>query len=348
MTYFADVAAAVAAQLLTEVQQQKDKQMEPKTAIDLPESAKTEAVQKLNSGALVLADQYDNFAIATTDEFMLAGEQLKQIKTLQSELEEKRFTITRPMDAAKKAVMELFRAPTERLAAAELNIKKAIGTWQTEQERIAKERQRQEQERRDKEAKRLRDEARAADERAAKKERDRLAREQAAADERARIECERLAEQQAEAEERARKAAEEARDEDERQRGVQRASEDARRLLEQQEREAKRATEEQERLHQESMAAEAEARDRTARAENLVTRADDLQAGPIATAAPKVKGLSTGKNWKFEITDASQVPPEYKMVDEKKIGAVVKALKGDTNIAGVRVYWEPRIGARKG
>jgi hypothetical protein len=61
----------------------------------------------------------------------------------------------------------------------------------------------------------------------------------------------------------------------------------------------------------------------------------------------KQKGESTRKNWKFEIIDEKQIPREYLLVDETKIRKVVQALKGDTNIPGVRVYEEESMSFRR-
>ena len=61
---------------------------------------------------------------------------------------------------------------------------------------------------------------------------------------------------------------------------------------------------------------------------------------PPPPAVPKAEGLAFVDTWKFEVVDLAAVPTEYKVVDEKRIGAVVRALKGETRIAGVRVYCE--------
>jgi hypothetical protein len=61
---------------------------------------------------------------------------------------------------------------------------------------------------------------------------------------------------------------------------------------------------------------------------------------PIAQAAPKVDGISHRETWKYEVVDANQIPREFLSIDEKKIGAVVRALKGSTRIPGIRVYAE--------
>lgn len=53
---------------------------------------------------------------------------------------------------------------------------------------------------------------------------------------------------------------------------------------------------------------------------------------------PDVAGFSVRKDWDFVIEDPSLVPAEYKIIDEKKIRAVAKALKDQCRIPGVRVF----------
>ena len=63
--------------------------------------------------------------------------------------------------------------------------------------------------------------------------------------------------------------------------------------------------------------------------------------------APKVKGISTRKKWSFEIVDAAKIPREYLVPNEVAIGGVVRALKGATNIPGIRVVSTDIMSARK-
>jgi hypothetical protein len=56
---------------------------------------------------------------------------------------------------------------------------------------------------------------------------------------------------------------------------------------------------------------------------------------PPVLAVPKVDGVSFRDNWTFVVTDPTLVPREYLMLDEQKIRAVVRAMKGETNIPGV-------------
>jgi len=53
---------------------------------------------------------------------------------------------------------------------------------------------------------------------------------------------------------------------------------------------------------------------------------------------PEVEGIYHVELWDFEIVDKDKIPDEYKIVDEKKIRGVVKAMKENTNIPGIRVF----------
>ena len=61
---------------------------------------------------------------------------------------------------------------------------------------------------------------------------------------------------------------------------------------------------------------------------------------PVVVVAPvaKPQGISTQSIWRFRITNASIVPREFLAIDEKRIGAVVRAMKSATNIPGVEIY----------
>jgi hypothetical protein len=60
-------------------------------------------------------------------------------------------------------------------------------------------------------------------------------------------------------------------------------------------------------------------------------------APPPPPPVPKVAGASVTVPYTFDIINEQQIPDEYKMVDRKKIAAVVKAMKDKTNIPGIRV-----------
>lgn len=91
-----------------------------------------------NSAQKALADAVD-YVIDSPTMFELASDDLKRVKALQKEVEEKRTSITGPLNQAVKAVNDLFRAPKEYLDKAEATLKRAMVTWSTEQERIAAE-----------------------------------------------------------------------------------------------------------------------------------------------------------------------------------------------------------------
>lgn len=70
-------------------------------------------------------------------------------------------------------------------------------------------------------------------------------------------------------------------------------------------------------------------------------------APPVQTSAPLVlEGVSFRGGFDFEVTDDSLVPREYLSVDHKKIGAVVRALKEQARIPGVRVFPKTGVAGR--
>lgn len=237
-------------------------------------------VQAEADQALAVATEY---RVTTQDQYSAAGEELTRIKAAQKRLDETRKSLTRPLDESKKRIMDFFRAPADKLAAAERAIKSACIGYQQEQERIRREEQ-----------------ARA--EEAARKERERLERLRLAAEAKAREKEAELRRQAAEAD-----AAERAKIE---------------------------------------LKMQAEADKAAAKQAELEARAACVTAPVIHREAPKVEGLSTRTVWKFRITDARKLPPEYTLPDEVKIRKVVHALKGDTRIPGVEVYAEESMAAR--
>lgn len=82
------------------------------------------------------------YKISTPEEYQNSATVLKKIKAGQKRLEELRTAITGPLNAALKAVNDLFRQPADKLAAAERSIKAEIGRYADEQERIRREEQR--------------------------------------------------------------------------------------------------------------------------------------------------------------------------------------------------------------
>lgn len=102
----------------------------------------------------------------------IAGEELRDIVTRRKQIEDLRLSLTRPIDESKRRIMDLFRAPTERLEQAEKMLRDGITDYQRAEREKA-------------EAARREAEARAAAERA---EQERI--EQAAAAEQRRAQAE--------------------------------------------------------------------------------------------------------------------------------------------------------------
>jgi hypothetical protein len=205
-------------------------------------------VRELTAEAQSLVALAGSYAVANAEEYAAAGEDLKRVKGAKDRLERLRKSMTQPIDAAKKAIMDFFRGPSDQLDRAESQIKRSMIAFSNEQDRLRRE-------------------------------------------------------EQARAEESARK----------------------------------------ERLRLEAQANKAEASGKVEKAAALQQRAATVVAPVIERTPPKVIGVSTREVWKFEVTDPAQVPREYLTVDESKIRRVVGALKGDTKIAGVRVWSEKAL-----
>jgi macrodomain Ter protein organizer (MatP/YcbG family) len=71
-------------------------------------------------------------------------------------------------------------------------------------------------------------------------------------------------------------------------------------------------------------------------APNIVAKVDDTISSSIL-ADTKTDNINYRVDYTFEISDAAIVPSEYKVIDEKKLGRVVKALGKECKIPGVRV-----------
>ncbi|NMV36955.1 hypothetical protein [Ralstonia insidiosa] len=106
--------------------------MDTKPLVNLQVPQPEQALFKQANSALEMAKAYTIDSPQVRD---LAARELTKIKGLQKDVDTKRKSITQPIDAAKKAVMDLFRAPTDYLEQAEVLLKKAIQTYDREQER---------------------------------------------------------------------------------------------------------------------------------------------------------------------------------------------------------------------
>lgn len=279
------------------------------------------AKEELEKTALYIERSAGAIKITSKSMCQIAVDEMQELQTKLDQLTERRMTITRPMDAAKKAVMDLFRGPTERCETAIANLKKSILTFQREEKAREQEaeRKRQEEERK----------ARIA----AEQEQLRI---QAEADRKARE----LAEQRRLAVQAEQKALEAAA------RGDTEAEEKAAaEALERQQEEAR-------------LAAEAEASRQAAEAQK---RAAMVMAPAVQAEATKVRGIVTQAPWTAALvddTDATKLAllkyvlenPQYINfidVNMKPIIQVAKALQGNTKIPGIRVYQDERLTSRR-
>jgi hypothetical protein len=99
------------------------------------------AVKQDDEISVAILSTADSLEIKTSEEMYATGEMLRTIKGRQKALADVRLSITRPMDAAKKRVMELFQPAVDRLATAERTVKAAVLTYTQGQERQRREAQ---------------------------------------------------------------------------------------------------------------------------------------------------------------------------------------------------------------
>jgi len=85
-------------------------------------------------------------------------------------------------------------------------------------------------------------------------------------------------------------------------------------------------------------------------AAEVIQQAQEIQPVVILPkATPKIEGQSQKKVWKFSITDATKINPQFMIPNESAIGASVRSL-GDKAVqvvgAGIKVWQETQIGRR--
>jgi len=90
----------------------------------------------------------------------------------------------------------------------------------------------------------------------------------------------------------------------------------------------------------------ARAAGRAERADLLEDRASSVTVAPTPAAVPKAEGIGKRQVPKYRIDNPKLVPMEYYTLDEKKIAAVVRALKTAANIPGVTVWMEDDLSVR--
>jgi hypothetical protein len=213
---------------------------------------------QIDQESRAIATRAEQFAIEASDyqcsdrqTFTVGASQLRQVKDMQKALEERRVSVTGPINEALRTINGWFKTPMDKLKAVESNYKNKMASFEyAERQRIRQE---------EAEARRRADEERA------------------------------------ELERRAVKAAEQG---------------------------------------------------KTEKAEQLIERAVAVVPEAPATAPLKASGIGFSEQWEFEIVDAAKVPREFCMVDEKKIGQYVRAMKDTAEIPGVRIFSRPKVSAR--
>lgn len=98
--------------------------------------------------------------------------------------------------------------------------------------------------------------------------------------------------------------------------------------------EARRVAEEQQKALEEAKAQAEEASKHPT--EEFIPIPINIVEEPEKTVRAGAGSATTRQVWTFKIVDSSRVPDEYKVIDEKKIAAVVRA--GVRNIPGVEIY----------
>lgn len=122
--------------------------------------------------------------------------------------------------------------------------------------------------------------------------------------------------------------------------------EEARVRKEQEEAEKKRKEDEDKRIQE---AADLEEAGKPEEADAILDEPEPETASAPIVLPPKpakAEGVSVKKVWKFRIKDESQIPRNFLMVDEKKIGQLVRAMKDEAVVPGVEVYSESQVSAR--
>ena len=68
-----------------------------------------------------------------------------------------------------------------------------------------------------------------------------------------------------------------------------------------------------------------------------------LAPAPVVPEAPKTEGLAMRDNWCFEVVDPMAVPRKYLTIDMVTIGKVVRVLKDQASIPGIRAFNHPTM-----
>lgn len=256
-----------------------------------------------------LVQQAEAIVIVNQEHLTVANDFSIAVKRLRKEIDSAFDPIIEAAHAAHKVALDKKRKYVEPVDQAEKMVKGKIGAYLTEQDRLRREAERRAWEA-EQEKIRIQQEAMRAAREVEEKER----REREEAEKRSR---QRIAEEEA--------RILRARSEEGRIRAQEAADKARREAAEQAAIREHNAKVEQDRILAEAAAKES----------RLVN--EQKMAAPAAPA-PTTNGISTRQDWGFEVMNAADVPRDYLMVDEVKVGKIVRAMKGETNIPGIRVF----------
>ena len=106
------------------------------------EPISTEVAIRAQQEAPAMLKQAEAVVIMNQSQYEGANNVLKAVKDKYKDLDTKRKDITKPLDLAKRGLMDLFRTPLEILSKAESIIKRAMISYADEQDRLRREEQR--------------------------------------------------------------------------------------------------------------------------------------------------------------------------------------------------------------
>jgi len=106
----------------------------------------------------------------------------------------------------------------------------------------------------------------------------------------------------------------------------------------------KRIEEEREKLRLQAAENQKRVEEATDKAIDEAAKAEAaLVPAPIVPEAPKTEGLAMRNNWCFEVVDPMAIPRKYLTIDTVTIGKVVRVLKDQASIPGIRVFNHPTM-----
>lgn len=129
----------------------------------IEQNATTQSGELLQEATRALSEA-SAYVIDSPDMYELAAGELMQVKKRAKAINELRLSLTRPIDEAKKRIMDLFTPAIERYTQAERTIKDAMLVYDNEQERIRKQKEAEARKAREEQERQAREAARAAEE----------------------------------------------------------------------------------------------------------------------------------------------------------------------------------------